>query len=118
MPPVKEINFFGARFPSQKNISNISNFLVRASDDYSCITRDEKFLEYFQSLKSIRNHPFKVYKDMFSISDTLLTGDISPLYSTLDQSNINSIYSSFPNLKIIVLIRDPLVELGLLLTML
>jgi|GEM_PF-3926880 len=48
------------------------------------------------------------YKKLVSGPEHLISGDISPSYATMDLSTIRKIKEDFPNVKIILLIREPL----------
>jgi hypothetical protein len=47
------------------------------------------------------------YSTLFN-DDTQINGDITPAYALLPKTTIEKIYSRFPNLRLIYLIRDPM----------
>ena len=47
------------------------------------------------------------YSELFAAKRALLSGDITPGYSMLNDELIERVVSSFPNLKVIFLARDP-----------
>lgn len=49
----------------------------------------------------------ELYAPMFRHKDGLLSGDISPSYCAMPEHQIEKVMARFPNLKVIMLIRDP-----------
>ena len=96
MPPVKELHYFD----QLSRVHRTSR--PRCRDD-----RDRGFLE---SLKSLIAKPYidlEHYAQLFEPKASLLSGDISPNYSTLSNEVIRRVVGYFPNLKVIFLARDP-----------
>jgi sulfotransferase family protein len=96
MPPVKELHYFDQL--SRPTLANPSR------------PRDERDLRFLQSLKSLSARPYidlENYAGLFEPKGSLLTGDISPGYSTLSDKVIQRVVEYFPKLKVIFLARDP-----------
>ena len=96
MPPFKELHYFD-------QLSNVE----RAS---SPRCRDERDLRFLESIKSLSAKPYmdlEHYARLFEPKESLLSGDISPNYSTLSNEVIRQIVGYFPTLKVIFLARDP-----------
>jgi hypothetical protein len=96
MPPVKELHYFDQLGRVQ-----------RASPP-RC--RDERDLRFLQRIKSLSAEPhidLENYARLFEPKGSLLSGDISPNYSTLSKDIIRRVVRYFPNLKVILLVRDP-----------
>src|SRR6059058_5676869 len=96
MPPVKELHYFDQ--------------LSRVQRAFAPRRRDERDLRFLESLKSLSARPhidLENYAQLFEPKASLLSGDISPNYSTLSTKIIRRIIGYFPNLKIIFLARDP-----------
>jgi Sulfotransferase family len=96
MPPVKELHYFD-------QLSRVQ----RASPP-RC--RDQRDLRFLESLKSLSAEPYidlENYARLFAPKGPLMSGDISPNYSTLSKKLIRRIIRYFPNLKVIFLARDP-----------
>ena len=65
------------------------------------------FLESINSLSAKPYIDLEHYARLFEPKGPLLSGDISPNYSTLSNEVIRRIVGYFPNLKVIFLARDP-----------
>jgi len=96
MPPLKELHYFDelSRIPSVAS--------ARARDD-----RDRMFLESIKRLSARSHLDLDHYAQLFAAKGRLLSGDITPAYSMLNDEVIERIVSRFPNLKVIFLARDP-----------
>ncbi|HZR06836.1 MAG TPA: sulfotransferase [Candidatus Udaeobacter sp.] len=96
MPPVKELHYFDQ--------------LSRVQRAARPRCRDERDLRFLEKLKSLSAEPridLENYGRLFESKASLLSGDISPNYSTLSNEIIRQIVEYFPNLKVIFLARDP-----------
>jgi Sulfotransferase family len=96
MPPLKELHYFDQ--------------LSRVQRSSSPRCRDERDLRFLESINSLSAKPcidFENYARLFEPKGPLLSGDISPNYSTLSNKVIRRIVRYFPKLKVIVLARDP-----------
>jgi len=96
MPPVKELHYFDQ--------------LSRVQHPVPPRCRDECDRHFFESLDSLSAKPYvdlENYGRLFELKGSLLSGDISPNYSTLSSKLIRQIVGYFPNLKVIFLARDP-----------
>jgi hypothetical protein len=96
MPPVKELHYFDKL--SRTN---------RVSRPRRRDRRDVRFLESIKSLSARSCMDLEHYGRLFQPKGPLLSGDVTPAYSTLDEEIIRQITSYFPNLKVIFLARDP-----------
>jgi len=96
MPPVKELHYLDQ--------------LSRVQRTSSPRCRDERDLRFLESIKSLSARPYidlENYAGLFEPKGSLLSGDISPNYSTLSNKVIRQVVGYFPNLKVIFLARDP-----------
>jgi hypothetical protein len=96
MPPVKELHYF----------DQLSR--VQRAAHPRC--RDERDLQFLDGLKRLSTEPgidLENYGRLFEPKASLLSGDISPNYSTLSDGVIRRVVKYFPNLKVIFLARDP-----------
>ena len=96
MPPIKEIHYFD-KLSRNKRLS-----------PPRC--RDERDVRFLESMKSLSARPYidlENYGRLFMHKGSLLSGDISPGYSMLNDEIIERVVSYFPNLKVIFLARDP-----------
>ncbi len=96
MPPLKELHYFDQLSRVQRPSSS------RCRDE-----RDRRFLESINSLNAKSYIDFEHYARLFEPKGPLLSGDISPNYSTLSKKIIRQIVGYFPKLKVIFLARDP-----------
>ena len=96
MPPLKELHYFDQLSRVQRSSSS------RCRDE-----RDRRFLESINSLSAKPYMDFEHYAQLFEPKGSLLSGDISPNYSTLSNKVIRRIVGYFPKLKVIFLARDP-----------
>ena len=96
MPPLKELHYFDQLSRVQRSTSS------RCRDE-----RDRRFLESINSLSAKPCIDFEHYAQLFEPKGPLLSGDISPNYSTLTNKIIRRIIGHFPKLKVIFLARDP-----------
>jgi len=106
MPPVKELHYF----------DQLSRVQRPSSPRY----RDERDLRFFEGIKALSAKPYmdlEHYARLFDVKGSLLSGDISPNYSTLSNKVIRQIVRYFPALKVIFLARDPVERLWSHLTM-
>lgn len=96
MPPVKELHYFD-------QLSRVDRSAPpRCRDE-----RDLRFLESLNTLSAKADVDLESYGRLFEPNGSLLSGDISPNYSTLSSKLIRQIVGYFPNLKVIFLARDP-----------
>ena len=96
MPPIKELHYFDQL--SRPPLANPPR------------PRDERDLCFLQSLKTLSARPYidlENYARLFEPKGSLLSGDISPGYSTLSDKMIQRVVEYFPKLKVIFLARDP-----------
>jgi len=100
MPPLKELHY----------LDQLSR--VRRSSSPRCRDeRDRRFLESIKNLSAKPHLDFEHYGQLFEPKGPLLSGDISPNYSTLNSEVIRRVVRYFPNLKVIFLARDPVERL-------
>src|SRR4029453_6631672 len=96
MPPLKELHYLDQLSRVQRSSS------PRCRDD-----RDRRFLQSINSLSANPYLDFEHYARLFEPKGALLSGDISPNYSTLTSEVIRRVVTHFPKLKVIFLARDP-----------
>ena len=96
MPPVKELHYFD-------QLSRVQ----RAGHPRCRDEHDRRFLERLKSLSAELGIDLENYGRLFEPKASLISGDISPNYSTLSDEVIRQVAGYFPNLKVIFLARDP-----------
>src|SRR5882724_2943801 len=100
MPPVKELHYLD-------QLSRVQ----RTSPPRRRDERDLRFLENIRILSAEQHMDLERYAQLFEPKASLLSGDISPNYSTLSNEVIRRIVGYYPNLKVIFLARDPVERL-------
>ena len=95
MPPMKELHYFD-------KLSRTKTAPPRPRDE-----RDLCFLESIKNLSARFYIDLENYGRLFEPKGSLLSGDVSPTYSMLNDEIIQRIVNYFPNLKVIFLARDP-----------
>lgn len=127
LPPVKEIRYFWERvfLPNQDISKRLShshwhhelyqNYLNKKINSYSnkknklSIDNPELIKEMIWDFKYLllpRDDNW--YFSLFQNTNKKVSGDITPLYYQLPESEIQRINSILPNLKIIILLRNPI----------
>ena len=96
MPPVKELHYLD-------NLNRTRRLHAPRRGD----ERDASFLEDMNNLGARFYLDLDSYGRLFCHKGPLLSGDISPAYSTLTDEIIERVVNYFPNLKVIFLARDP-----------
>jgi sulfotransferase family protein len=96
MPPLKELHYLD-------QLSRVE----RSSSPRSRDERDLRFLAGITALSAKPHIDLEQYGRLFELKGTLLSGDISPNYSTLCDKVIRQVVRFFPELKVIFLARDP-----------
>lgn len=123
LPPKKEIRFFWEKsFVSDNKIFkrftsshfhhrsirryllvsmyfNMRNLLTLNKKEIKRLIWDFKFL--------FLPHSYSWYSSLFEIHPNLISGEITALTYSIPEEEIQSISQKFPNLKIIILLRDP-----------
>jgi sulfotransferase family protein len=102
MPPLKELHYFDRLWRSPRKAGRTQVARKDARDE-----RDIHFLDAMESLYAHSEIDLKGYTQLFSSKGTLLSGDITPGYSLLQDEIIERIVEWFPDLKVIFLARDP-----------
>lgn len=102
MPPLKELHYFDRLWRSQRKPERTQLVRKQARDD-----RDIRFLDVMECLYSHPEIDCKGYAELFAPKGTLLSGDITPGYSLLQDEIIDRLMRCFPGLKVVFLARDP-----------
>jgi len=115
MPPVKELHYFDRRAPSAASL----NLLRRAEESLGRTNRrqaklalrpldrrDIDFLAAYTGMTWWRTD-LDAYARLFTLKDGLISGDITPDYSTLSERTIARIMRRFPDAKVVFIARDP-----------
>jgi Sulfotransferase family len=101
MPPVKELHYFDQISFSQHPDRSWWQKITRRDQ------RDEAFMAGMEALCSTPFIERERYGQLFAPKEELLSGDITPRYSTLSEEMIALVMDHFPQLKIVFIARDP-----------
>ncbi len=96
MPPVKELHYLNSLHRTRRFHP------PRCRDQ-----RDTSFLDGIKKLSALPYIDLENYGRLFEHKGSLVSGDISPAYSTLSDEIIQQVVNFFPDLKVIFLARDP-----------
>ncbi len=96
MPPLKELHYLDNLHRTKRHQA------PRANDD-----RDVCFVESMKDLSMQSHIDLDRYGRLFCHKGSLLSGDISPAYSTLSDEIIERVVDHFPKVKVVFLARDP-----------
>jgi Sulfotransferase family len=96
MPPIKELHYLDA-------LSRVK----RRHSPHCRDERDQLFLQRITELSALPYIDLERYARLFEAKSSLLSGDITPAYSMLNDELIGRITTCFPNTKVIFLARDP-----------
>src|SRR5205809_5379612 len=86
------------------------NSLIRSKRVQPPRCLDERVVSFLESMKMLSVLSYidlEKYGRLFEHNGSLVSGDISPAYSTVSDEIIQRVVNSFPNLKVIFLARDP-----------
>lgn len=117
MPPFKEFHIFDdpSRFKkkAQKLHRRITNRFEQINKtrqtkyERALDVRDRVFSEHAITYNE-DEISIEWYKELFAPKGDLISGDVTPAYSTLDSSTIESLARGLPDLRLILLLRDPI----------
>ena len=111
MPPVKEIRYLGSKSPQMRPLTEHWQRVARARDRGRSgkSLRDERDYEFLKEGMALRGRgsDFQNYSRLFRFKGNLLSGDISPDYSTMGDTAVSQIAEKLPQAKIVLLVRDP-----------
>ena len=104
MPPIKELHYFDrkTRTPRPGAENRFDEALSAARD-----SRDENFIREARQLFADREISPSGYAALFDNRGKLISGDITPGYSTLPDEIVSLVARSFPEAEIIFVARDP-----------
>lgn len=101
MPPVKEFHFFDAPFPSESARRRVGKAEFRRA------AADADFGDRLLALPTRRGHSLGTYASLFEPAAGRVTGEITPEYAGLSGRVIRQIAKALPDLKVILMVRDP-----------
>jgi hypothetical protein len=125
LPPKKELHYFdrAPKYPSPSHLSCSRSLLQRfagskkADTSYrSELIRSIYFFLKEPSPKSLKwysryyfgRHDAEWYLSLFDGGTGLVSGEITPAYSMLDESDVEDVHRLLPDAKVIFLLRNPI----------
>ena len=116
MPPIKEFRYLDHPYPKMKNAVQFVQLAARSPDRVrrrlakrgarEWTSQDLEFLREASALDGERMDILR-YNSLFRFKGELLSGDISPGYSGLDDEVVKQVAEHIPQTKIVFLVRDP-----------
>ncbi len=104
MPPIKELHYFDREMRSPRpGAEDRFDEALRES----CDQRDKAFVGTARQIFADPELSPALYARLFESRGTLISGDITPGYSTLPDEMVALIAQSFPEAEILFLARDP-----------
>ncbi|MCW5733903.1 MAG: sulfotransferase [Enhydrobacter sp.] len=116
MPPAKELHYFDRDFPD-KGLAEVINLasnsparLARKRSRLNWRPLDDRDFAFFSDAEACRGRGIDLeqYKSLFRHKGELLSGDVTPAYSTLPEHLIEQIVTQIPHVKVLLLLRDPI----------
>lgn len=114
MPPLKELHYFDRGTGAGKNARQVLNY-ERGFSDRKKTQRntgrewDQRDFDFLEEMAAARGSDpdLERYARMFAQRGSLLSGDITPHYCSLDEELVVQIMARFPELRVLLLVRDP-----------
>src|SRR5436190_21297048 len=110
MPPVKEIDYLHRPFPALKHANKLLSRVSRSADrGRTDKAMDGTELAFVTEAVALTGQKMDVgrYAQLFRHKGHLISGDISPDYSSMNSDQIEQVAKHLPHLRIILLVRDP-----------
>ena len=115
IPPIKEFHYLDrdiVRMSNPRKLLEMSKHSPKRLAKVLSKRRpwDERDVEFLKEAASLAGKPRNIaqYTALFRFKNGLLTGDITPGYSTLSEDVIAEVGRALPGVKVVLLIRDPL----------
>jgi hypothetical protein len=117
MPPIKEVHYLNHEYPRMRNaarwLDRKERQQGREQQEGDQLPRrrpgDERDIEFLKEASGLSKQKRDIarYAALFKYKNGLLSGDISPGYSELEDDVIAEIANALPNTKVMLLARDP-----------
>ncbi|RXF75479.1 sulfotransferase [Hansschlegelia zhihuaiae] len=119
MPPYKEIHYFDREFPYKKISKAAQKFfakpkkVAKSREGRGDAPVDDRGAIFFQRVAALEGRPLDIedYARLFEPKGALLSGDVTPGYSTLDEDLIGALAKRFPEAKVCLMLREPVSRL-------
>jgi Sulfotransferase family len=110
MPPVKEIRYLDNPITKTARAANrLGREYKRGGAEGERRKRDERDQAFLERAIALDGKPMDIhaYADLFNVKGNSLTGDVTPAYAALEESVIAQVAEHLPQVKVVLLIRDP-----------
>jgi hypothetical protein len=117
MPPIKEIHYLNHEYPPLRNAARWLERKERqqgggpkdGGDPPRRRPGDNRDIEFLQDASALSKQKRDIgrYAALFKYKNGMLSGDVSPAYSALEDEVIAEIAEALPDTKIALLVRDP-----------
>lgn len=103
MPPVKELRYLHMAVPG---LDDLESTVARLGTNRRTAAADRVFLDEMRSLAG-QPRDIEKYASLFRFKGSHLSGDITPAYRRLKVEDISALARRFPDLKVLLMVRDP-----------
>jgi hypothetical protein len=105
IPPIKELRYLHTATP---RMDSTSKLLARLRQGRKRRLSETDIAFIYEAEVLVRQpRDIEKYAALFRVKANQISGDISPMYCVLGGEDIGSIASRFPNLKVILMVREP-----------
>jgi Sulfotransferase family len=120
MPPIKELHYLDRETPkfgnAKKKLRKARKSKKRKKEGGNPRFRrawDERDFEFMNEAITLSGKPIDLvrYGRLFRFKGPLLSGDVTPGYSGMREEVIADVANDFPDVKILLLVRDPVTRL-------
>jgi len=106
MPPMKELHFFNR--PNNDSHFKTLLFHKKNINSKNRFRYSDKKINYWNYKYFFYKRDIDYYQSLFLPEQGQICGEITPSYATIDESRIQEIARTFPKIKIIYLMRNPI----------
>jgi hypothetical protein len=110
MPPVKEIRYLDNPITKMERATNrLGREYKRGGAEGERRARDARDQAFLERASALDGKPMDIhaYAHMFNVKGDSLTGDVTPAYAALEEDIIAQVGEHLPQVKVLLLIRDP-----------
>lgn len=115
LPPIKELHYFDfPEYSFEKRLKTLARrkqrFLTRTPD---ATTREKEpasrsFFEAYDRIIKSGVFDLDGYRSLFAGKEGFVSGDVTPAFSVLPNARITVLAESFPDIKAVLLVRNPI----------
>jgi len=104
MPPIKEVKYFVRRFNRTRAAAE-----RRLAAKKAAAGTDERDIDFYRRVHALdpRTKSVADYVTLFEPAGELATGDVSPQYVRLDETQVRALAEGLPDCRFVMLLREP-----------